>query len=149
MTALGYDRLVTAAMIIIGAMIGVMGATVNPFSIGVAAGEAGVSIGEGIVLRVILWVLLTAMAMGWVLRYAAKVRSDQLAGRLRRARARGRIGHRSCGGGPCRQSRWSRPNPHGNPEMGTRDYRLRLRPHDLLGHPLVPHPRRYDWTGRL
>src|SRR5499433_3625668 len=66
MTALGYDRLVTAAMIIIGAMIGVMGATVNPFSIGVAAGEAGVSIGEGIVLRVILWVL----------RYAAKVRSD-------------------------------------------------------------------------
>ena len=55
MTALGYDRLVTAAMIIIGAMIGVMGATVNPFSIGVAAGEAGVSIGEGIVLRVILW----------------------------------------------------------------------------------------------
>ena len=76
MTALGYDRLVTAAMIIIGAMIGVMGATVNPFSIGVAAGEAGVSIGEGIVLRVILWVLLTAMAMGWVLRYAAKVRSD-------------------------------------------------------------------------
>lgn len=76
MTALGYDRLVTAAMIIIGAMIGVMGATVNPFSIGVAAGEAGVGIGEGIVLRVILWVLLTTMAVGWVLRYAAKVRSD-------------------------------------------------------------------------
>src|SRR5215510_422340 len=76
MAALGYDRLVTAAMIIIGAMIGVMASTVNPFSIGVAAGEAGVGIGDGIVLRVILWVLLTAMAVGWVLRYAAKVRSD-------------------------------------------------------------------------
>lgn len=76
MTALGYDRLVTAAMIILGASIGVMGATVNPFSIGVAAGEAGVGIGEGIVLRLILWLLLTAMAVGWVLRYAAKVRSD-------------------------------------------------------------------------
>lgn len=76
MAALGYDRLTTAAMIILGAMIGVMGATVNPFSIGVAAGEAGVSLGDGIVLRMILWVILTAMAVLWVLRYAAKVRND-------------------------------------------------------------------------
>jgi uncharacterized ion transporter superfamily protein YfcC len=76
MGALGYDRLVTAAMIILGSTIGVMGATVNPFSIGVASGEAGVGIGDGIVLRLILWVLLTTMAVGWVLRYAAKVRSD-------------------------------------------------------------------------
>ena len=76
MAALGYDRLVTAAMIILGALTGVMGATVNPFSIGVAAGEAGVSIGEGLGLRAVLWVVLTAMAIGWVLRYAAKVRED-------------------------------------------------------------------------
>jgi uncharacterized ion transporter superfamily protein YfcC len=76
MTALGYDRLVTAGMIIVGATIGVMGSTVNPFSIGVAAGEAGVGIGDGIVLRLVLWVLLTAMAVGWVLRYAARVRAD-------------------------------------------------------------------------
>lgn len=76
MSALGYDRLVTASMIIVGATIGIMGATVNPFSIGVAAGEAGVGIGDGILLRLVLWVLLTAMAVGWVLRYAARVRSD-------------------------------------------------------------------------
>ena len=76
MAALGYDRLVTASMIILGALVGVMGATVNPFSIGVAAGEAGVSIGEGIVLRAILWAVLTAMSVAWVLRYAAKVRRD-------------------------------------------------------------------------
>ena len=76
MAALGYDRMVTAAMIILGALTGVMGATVNPFSIGVAAGEAGVSIGDGIVLRVVLWVVLTAMSVGWVLRYAARVRTD-------------------------------------------------------------------------
>jgi uncharacterized ion transporter superfamily protein YfcC len=76
MAALGYDRMVTASMIILGALVGVMAATVNPFSIGVAAGEAGVSIGDGIVLRVILWIVLTAMSVGWVLRYAAKVRQD-------------------------------------------------------------------------
>jgi len=79
MAALGYDRLVTASMIILGALVGVMAATVNPFSIGVAAGEAGVSIGEGIGLRALLWVVLTAMAIGWVLRYAAKVRKDPAA----------------------------------------------------------------------
>jgi uncharacterized ion transporter superfamily protein YfcC len=76
MKALGYDRLVTASMIVLGALIGVMAATVNPFSIGVAANEAGVSIGDGIVLRMLLWVVLTTMAVGWVLRYAARVRRD-------------------------------------------------------------------------
>jgi uncharacterized ion transporter superfamily protein YfcC len=79
MAALGYDRLVTAAMIILGSVIGVMGATVNPFSIGVASGEAGVGIGDGIVLRLGLWMILTAMVVGWVLRYAAKVRANPTA----------------------------------------------------------------------
>jgi len=76
MAALGYDRLVTASMIILGALVGVMAATVNPFSIGVAANEAGVSLGDGIGLRLLLWVVLTAMAVGWVLRYAGRVRRD-------------------------------------------------------------------------
>ena len=79
LAALGYDRLVTAAMIILGALVGVMAATVNPFSIGVAAGEAGVSIGDGLALRAVLWAVLTAMAIGWVLRYAARVRKDPAA----------------------------------------------------------------------
>ena len=79
MTALGYDRMVTSAMIILGALVGVMGATVNPFSIGVAAGEARVSIGDGLGLRLLLWALLTAMAIAWVLRYAGKVRRDPAA----------------------------------------------------------------------
>jgi uncharacterized ion transporter superfamily protein YfcC len=76
MAALGYDRMVTAGMIILGALTGAMASTVNPFSIGVAAGEAGVSMGDGIVLRVVLWVVLTGMAVAYVLRYAAKVKRD-------------------------------------------------------------------------
>lgn len=76
MAALGYDRLVTAAMIILGSLSGVMAATVNPFSIGVAAGEAAVSIGEGIGLRALLWLVLTGLSVAWVLYYAAKVRND-------------------------------------------------------------------------
>jgi uncharacterized ion transporter superfamily protein YfcC len=76
MTALGYDRLTTSAMLIVGAITGVMASTVNPFSIGVAAGEAGVSIGDGIGLRLVLWVVLTAMSTAWVLRYAARTKKD-------------------------------------------------------------------------
>ena len=82
MKALGYDRLVTASMIILGVLVGLMAATVNPFSIGVAANETGVSIGDGIGLRLLLWVVLTAMAVAWVLRYAARVRRDPAASLL-------------------------------------------------------------------
>ena len=86
MAALGYDRLVTAAMIILGAMSGVMAATVNPFSIGVASGEAAVGIGDGIVLRL----LLVGVADGHGHRLGAALcgpgapRSRRIAGGLRR-----------------------------------------------------------------
>ncbi|MCK8672270.1 YfcC family protein [Rhodococcus sp. HM1] len=76
MLALGYDRMVAAATIIVGALTGTMASTVNPFSIGVASGEAGVSIGDGIVLRVLLWVVLTAVAVVFVVRYARRVQRD-------------------------------------------------------------------------
>jgi uncharacterized ion transporter superfamily protein YfcC len=45
MLALGYDRMVAVGVIIVGAGVGVMGSTVNPFSIGIASGFADVSIG--------------------------------------------------------------------------------------------------------
>lgn len=76
MAALGYDRMTTAAMIIVSATVGAMASTVNPFSIGVASGEAGVSLGDGIVPRVILWLVLTAVSIGYVLRYARRVQRD-------------------------------------------------------------------------
>jgi len=76
LAALGYDRLTTAAMIILGALTGVMAATVNPFSIGVASGEAGVSIGDGILLRLALWPILTGLSVFFVLRYANRTRKQ-------------------------------------------------------------------------
>jgi len=76
MLALGYDRMVAVGAIIVGAGVGVMGATVNPFSIGIASGFAKVSIIEGMPLRLLMWAVMTAVAIWWVLRYAAKVRAD-------------------------------------------------------------------------
>ncbi|WP_329483923.1 YfcC family protein [Kribbella sp. NBC_01484] len=74
--ALGYDRMVAAAIIFLGAGSGVIASTVNPFATGVASDAAGVSIGDGIGLRIAMWVVIVAMAIGYVLRYAGRVRRD-------------------------------------------------------------------------
>jgi uncharacterized ion transporter superfamily protein YfcC len=76
MLALGYDRMVAVGVIIVGAGVGVMGSTVNPFSIGIASGFADVSIGDGIALRLAMWMTFTVVAMLYVLRYAQKVKAQ-------------------------------------------------------------------------
>jgi uncharacterized ion transporter superfamily protein YfcC len=74
--ALGYDRMVAAAIIFLGAGSGVIASTVNPFATGVASDAAGISIGDGIGLRIAMWVVLVAMAIGYVLWYARRVVRD-------------------------------------------------------------------------
>ncbi|MEV5508294.1 YfcC family protein [Streptomyces orinoci] len=76
MLALGYDRMVATGTIILGAGIGVLASTVNPFSTGVASSAAGISLGDGIALRFAMWVVLTAVTIGHVLWYAHRVRAD-------------------------------------------------------------------------
>jgi uncharacterized ion transporter superfamily protein YfcC len=71
--ALGYDRMVGAAIVFLGAGAGVIGSTVNPFSTGVASDAAGVSIGDGIGLRIALWVTLVAAGVAYVTWYARRV----------------------------------------------------------------------------
>ena len=70
----GYDTLTAAAVILLGAGMGVIGSTVNPFATGIASGFAGISLGEGIGLRVLMLVLLELLAIGFVLRYARLVK---------------------------------------------------------------------------
>jgi len=74
--ALGYDRMTAVGAIILGAGIGVLCSTVNPFATGTASSAAGVSIGDGIELRLIMLVVLMAVTIGYVLRYAKRVKAD-------------------------------------------------------------------------
>ncbi|MEU5048694.1 YfcC family protein [Streptomyces sp. NPDC021096] len=76
MLALGYDRMVATGTIILGAGIGVLASTVNPFATGVASSAAGISLGDGIVLRFVMWVVLTGVAIVYVVRYASRVRAE-------------------------------------------------------------------------
>ena len=76
MLSLGYDRMVAAATILIGAGIGVLASTVNPFATGVASDSAGISIGNGIGFRFLMYVVLVPVGVFFVLHYAKKVKAD-------------------------------------------------------------------------
>jgi len=76
MLAAGYDALSAAALIMLGAGIGCLGSTVNPFATGIASGFAGTTISDGIVGRLVLLVVGTILGIWFVMRYAAKVKKD-------------------------------------------------------------------------
>ncbi|MFZ3571201.1 YfcC family protein [Streptomyces sp. BH097] len=76
MLALGYDRMTAVGAIILGAGVGVLCSTVNPFATGVASSAAEISLGDGIALRFVMWIVLTAVTIAYVIRYAKRVRRD-------------------------------------------------------------------------
>ena len=76
MIAAGYDALTGVAVVMVGAGIGVMGSTVNPFATGVASGFADVSVADGLVGRLIILVLGTIAGIIFVIRYAERVKAD-------------------------------------------------------------------------
>ena len=74
--ALGYDRMVVVSVVTVAPFVGSIGATVNPFRIGVASDAAGVSMGDGLGLRAILLVAVMAVTIAYTLRYAARVKAN-------------------------------------------------------------------------
>ena len=72
----GYDPLVGIAVVLLGSGAGVLASTVNPFATGIASGFAGVSLGDGLAVRLVMLVLFDAVAIWYVMAYAAKVRSN-------------------------------------------------------------------------
>ena len=74
--AAGYDAVTAISVILLGAGAGVISSTVNPFATGIAAGFAGVSLGEGILLRVLQWIVFEGAAIWFVMAYAARVKKN-------------------------------------------------------------------------
>ena len=74
--ALNYDRLVAVSIIFLGAGTGVLCSTVNPFATGVASDAAGISISDGLGMRIAMWIVLVPVAIGYVLWYGNRVRKD-------------------------------------------------------------------------
>ena len=70
--ALGYDRVVAVGIIAVGAGTGVLASTVNPFATGVASDAAGISISDGIGLRVLMLLILAPIGIAYVMFFAQR-----------------------------------------------------------------------------
>lgn len=82
MVAAGFDSVVGAAVVLLGAGCGVLGSTVNPFAIGAAVDAlsgTGIEVNQGIVIALgaALWLSTLAVSIVFVMRYAKKVKADR------------------------------------------------------------------------
>jgi uncharacterized ion transporter superfamily protein YfcC len=76
MLAAGYDGLAAGALILLGAGIGTLASTINPFATGIASGFAGTTLADGLIGRVIILIIGTILGIVFVVRYAEKVKKD-------------------------------------------------------------------------
>ena len=74
--SMGYDSIVGVCMVYVAAHIGFSGAMLNPFTIGIAQGIAGIPLFSGIGYRLVCWIILTIIGIVFVLWYANKVKKD-------------------------------------------------------------------------
>jgi uncharacterized ion transporter superfamily protein YfcC len=74
--ALSYDALTGVAVILLGAGIGTLASTINPFATGIASGFADVSLAQGLIGRVVILVVGGGVGIWYVMRYAASVKRD-------------------------------------------------------------------------
>ncbi len=74
--ALGYDSIVGVSLTFLAAGVGFAGAFMNPFTLQIAQGIAGIPPMSGFCYRLIVWVLVTALTIAWVMIYAHRIRRD-------------------------------------------------------------------------
>jgi len=82
MMAAGFDPMVGAATVLLGAGCGCLGSTVNPFAVGAAVDAltgVGIEVNQSIIigLGAVLWIVTTAMSIFFVISYAKKVKADK------------------------------------------------------------------------
>ena len=100
MVAAGYDTMVGASLLLLGCGIGVLGSTINPFATGIASGFAGTSIDQGLVGRLVILVVGTAIGIWFVMRYAAKVKADPTKSLVYAQKAENEAAFQGAGSGP-------------------------------------------------
>jgi len=74
--SMGYDSIVGVSLCFVAAGLGFAGALLNPFTIGIAQGLSSLPLFSGIEYRLFCWVIINLIGIGWILRYAARLRKD-------------------------------------------------------------------------
>lgn len=82
MMAAGFDPLVGAATVLLGAGCGCLGSTVNPFAVGAAVDAltgVGIEVNQTIIigLGLVLWAVTTLISIAFVMNYAKRVKADK------------------------------------------------------------------------
>ncbi len=82
MMAAGFDPMVGAATVLLGAGCGCLGSTVNPFAVGAAVDAltgVDIAVNQSIIigLGAVLWIVTTAISIVFVMNYAKKVKADK------------------------------------------------------------------------
>lgn len=70
--ALGYDSIVAVTVTYVASQVGNATSWMSPFSVAVAQGIAGIPVLSGATFRLIMWVVVTALAAGYMMIYAEK-----------------------------------------------------------------------------
>lgn len=76
MMAMGFDSMTALMVVFVGARTGYIASTINPFNVLIAQGILGIQGNPQLWLRMIAWVVLTAVAITWVVLYARRVKKN-------------------------------------------------------------------------
>ncbi len=76
--AMGYDAIVGIMITYVATQIGFATSWMNPFSVAIAQGIAGVPVLSGAGFRIFLWVFFTALGIAYTWFYARKIRKNPL-----------------------------------------------------------------------
>lgn len=74
--AAGYDAVTGVAVILIGAGIGVLASTINPFATVIASNASDIPFTDGLLMRLVLLVGGLVICAAYVMRYAKRVKAD-------------------------------------------------------------------------
>ena len=75
MLSMGYDAFMGMLIVYVASNVGFSSAFLNPFTVGIAQGMAGLPLFSGLGYRLVCWSLMTALLVAFVLVYAAKTRN--------------------------------------------------------------------------
>jgi uncharacterized ion transporter superfamily protein YfcC len=76
--SLGYDSITGVSMVFVAAGLGFAGAVLNPFTIGIAQGIAGLPLFSGLEYRLFCWVIINITGISYILWYANRIYKNPL-----------------------------------------------------------------------
>lgn len=76
MVAMGYDAITGIMITYVATQIGFATSWMNPFSVAIAQGIAGIQVGSGSGFRIFMWVFFTAFGAGFTMLYAKRVKAN-------------------------------------------------------------------------